>query len=420
MKVLYIVTAYDRRPGDGITPWLVETIRRLGDRGVEVEVLAPSYRGLESGFVEGVMVHRFRYAPARLETLTHDQTAPDRLRERPLYATLLPGYLGGSVLAARRLARSGAFDLVHVHWPLPHVVPGWAARRAGDVPLILTFHGVELTFARSAPVPFLVPLLRRAIRTADAVTANSSYTAGLIQRLHDRRVHIIPFGSTVQRPTGDQVTDGVSEAHGAESGHRSSPPSGGPFRLLFVGRLVERKGVHHLLDALTSVSPEVTLHVVGEGPMRAGLEARARELALDQRVHFHGFVDDRALARHYAMADAFVLPAVYDAKGDVEGLGVVLIEAASAGLPLIASDAGGIPDIVRDGRTGILVPPGDAGGLACAIEDLARDPERAADLGRAARRDVRERFAWPAIIRRLADLYESLADVPHADRGKST
>jgi glycosyltransferase involved in cell wall biosynthesis len=418
VKVLYIVTAYDRHPGDGITPWLVETIRRLGDRGIDVEVLAPSYRGQPGGTVEGVRVHRFRYAPARWEDLTHDQTAPDRIRDRPLYLGLVPGYLASASRAARRLVRRGDFDLVHVHWPLPHVVPGWAARAAAGIPLVITFHGVELTFARTAPVPFLVPFLRRAIRTADAVTANSTYTAGLIRRLHDRPVEIVPFGSTVGAVPAEARRDPPSRggADGSAGTPRASdgpvPEDDGSLRLLFVGRLVERKGVHYLLDALAALSdrPGIRLDVVGQGAMGPALESRAAELGLEDRVRFHGFVDDDELARRYAEADAFVLPAVFDAKGDVEGLGVVLIEAATFGLPLVASAAGGITDIVVDGETGLLVPPGDADALARALSALADDPARARALGRGAAEHVARTFSWDGIIDRLERVYRELKE----------
>ncbi|NIP82506.1 MAG: glycosyltransferase, partial [Gemmatimonadetes bacterium] len=268
MKVLYIVTAYDRHPGDGITPWLVQTLHRLHDRGVDAEVLAPAYRGLPGGRIDGIRVHRFRYAPERIEDLTHDQTAPDRVREHPAYLALVPPYLLAASRAAGRLARSGAFDLVHAHWPLPHVVPGWAARRAGGLPLILTFHGVEMTFARTSRIPFLEAFLRRAIRSADAVTANSSYTAGLIRELYDRPVDIVPFGTTL--PVTGPGAPGSGEPGGSGDG---------PTELLFVGRLVERKGVHVLLDALERLPARpVHLSVVGEGPLREGLEARARTL----------------------------------------------------------------------------------------------------------------------------------------------
>ncbi|MGH7480796.1 MAG: glycosyltransferase family 4 protein, partial [Longimicrobiales bacterium] len=199
MKVLYIVTAFPRSDDDLITPWLVETIHRLQAVGIDVEVLAPSYRGLDDQTVTDIRVHRFRYGPARWEDLTHDQTAPDRLRARPLYAALLPSYLTAGTAAAVRLARSGRFSLLHVHWPLPHAAFGLAARAASGLPLVLTFHGVELTWARRQ-LPFLHPLLRRAIRSADAVTANSSYTEAMIRALHERPVIRIPFGATIAPP----------------------------------------------------------------------------------------------------------------------------------------------------------------------------------------------------------------------------
>ncbi|MFW6330260.1 MAG: glycosyltransferase family 4 protein [Gemmatimonadota bacterium] len=395
MKVLYIVTAYDRHPGDGITPWLVETIRRLRSRRIEVEVLAPSYRGLESGRIEGVMVHRFRYAPAAVEDLTHDQTAPDRVRERPLYLGLLPGYVAAASLAARALVRGGTFDLVHVHWPLPHVVPGWAARAASGIPLVITFHGVEMTFARTAPIPFLESLLRRAIRTADAVTANSTYTAGLVRSVYDRPVEVVPFGSTVPVPEAAPPT-----------------PPAPPFRLLFVGRLVERKGVRYLLEAVRAARERVAvvLDVVGEGPLRVSLEARARELGLEEGVRFHGFVTAEELAGRYERCHAFVLPAVVDEKGDVEGLGVVLIEALAYGRPAIGSEAGGIVDVVRHRETGLRVPPADVPALTEAIVELATDPESAARLGRQGREYVQRHYGWDTVIERLDALYEGVRD----------
>src|SRR5690606_9478387 len=109
VKVLYVVSAYNRHPGDVITPWLVETIHRLRVAGVEVEVLAPAYRGLGSQVLDGVRVHRFRYAPRRWEDLTHDETAPDRVRHRPWYLGLVPGYTLAGMYAAQRLVQRDRF-----------------------------------------------------------------------------------------------------------------------------------------------------------------------------------------------------------------------------------------------------------------------------------------------------------------------
>lgn len=395
MRVLYVVTAYDRYAGEGITPWLVEAIRRLKVVGVDVEVLAPSYRGLQSADVGGVVVHRFRYAPTPFETLTHDQTAPDRIRERPWLVGLVPGYLLSGTHEARKLARNGRFDVVHVHWPLPHAMLGVAAKRAGRVPLVSTFHGVEIAWARRQ-LPFALPLLRRWIRQSDAVTANSSYTAALVRQVYDRPVDRIPFGAAVPVPgTGSSPASRTTED---------------PFQLLFVGRLVERKGIQHLLPAVASLRARyaVRLHVVGTGPMEGALRAQAQRLELGDIVQFHGFIDTASLSKRYAGAHAFVLPAVRDRKGDVEGLGVVLIEAGAYGLPLVASRAGGIVDVVREGETGLLVPPGDEQALEAALERLILDPALARRLGDGARAHVKAKFSWPAITEQLVALYRRL------------
>jgi glycosyltransferase involved in cell wall biosynthesis len=400
VRVLYIVTAYPRSSDDVITPWLIETIRRLSQVGVEVEVLAPAYRGLGGQVVEGVRVHRFRYAPARWESLTHDQTAPDRIRERPWYLGLVPAYLAAGTVAAARLGRSGRFDLVHAFWPLPHAVLGVAAKHAGRIPLVSTFFGVELTWLRSS-LGFLRPVLRRLIVACDAVTAISSYTAATLRELAPAaQPVVIPFGAAV------------------EVGRAAEPlprPASSPYTVLFVGRLVERKGVDVLLRALERLRPErdIRLRIVGDGPLRAQLEQRAREYGIAEVVHFLGLVPEAELAAQYAECDVFVLPAVVDAKGDTEGLGVVLLEALAHGKPVIASAVGGIPDIVMDGSTGQLVPPGDPGALATALRTYHDDPGLAARHAEAGRRHLEERFSWHGIIRRLVDLYgRTIASAP--------
>lgn len=396
MKVLYLVTAYPRDPGDVITPWLVETIRRLAARGVEVEVLAPAYRGLEDQVVDGVRVHRFRYAPRGWETLTHDQTAPDRIRERPWFLGLVPGYLAAGSRAAARVAREGGFDVLHAFWPIPQSVLGLHAKRKAGLPLVSTFFGVELTWMERQ-FPFLAPLLRRIVRGSDAVTAISRYTAGrLARQVPGVDPAIIPFGAAVDAPPEPPAYtwDGAR-----------------PFELLFVGRLVERKGVHLLLGALASLpaARRPVLHVVGDGPDRAKLEEQAARLGLGAGAAFHGFVPKEELQRRLSTCDAFVLPAVVDAKGDTEGLGVVLIEAMSYARPVIASAAGGIVDIVRDGRNGFLVPPGDAAALAGAVTRMMSDPSAARQLGLNGREDVEAGFSWDAIADRLAAIYRAVA-----------
>jgi glycosyltransferase involved in cell wall biosynthesis len=394
VRVLFTVTAFARDPNDVITPWLTETIERLRARGVEVEVLAPSYRGSDDHMIGETRVHRFHYAPAALETLTHDQTAPDRIREKPHYAALVPGYVAAGSLAAMRLARSGRFDVVHSFWPLPHGVFGLAARRAGNIPLVCTFFGVELRWLRRQ-MPFFAPLMRSIIRHSEAVTAISGHTAAEVHRLvPDAQVVLVPFGAAIAPDARTQTTS-------------SERAPGAPFRLLFVGRLVQRKGVEVLLDAIAALRGQraVELMIVGDGPLQDNLRERAARLGISDVVRFTGFVPAAELSRQFSECDAFVLPAVEDSKGDVEALGVVLIEALLHNRPVIASESGGIPEIVLHEQTGLLVPSGDVAALAAAIGRLGDDPALASRLAEQGRRHVMERFAWDTITSTLVDVY---------------
>ncbi|MEP7002566.1 MAG: glycosyltransferase family 4 protein, partial [bacterium] len=119
-RVLFIASAYPRYEGDIITPWLGATIAQLRDVQVDVDVLAPAYHGLADQTIDGVRVHRFRYAPAKWEMLSHDHPIPWQLSERPIRAALVPGYVTASAVAATRLTARHRFDVVHAFWPLPH------------------------------------------------------------------------------------------------------------------------------------------------------------------------------------------------------------------------------------------------------------------------------------------------------------
>jgi glycosyltransferase involved in cell wall biosynthesis len=392
MRILHVITAFPRSPDDVIVPWLVELLKRLRTAGYEVDVLTSSYRGAPDQVVSGIPVHRFRYFPRRWERLTHEEAAPDRLRRGFLYRVMAVCFVAAGMVAAWRLCRRQRYDVIHVHWPFPLALLGWAAQRARPAALVTTFYGVELRWVKTA-MPFLKGFLRWAVRRSDRVVAISSYTAEEVRQLVQVPIEVIPYTTSLPAP-----------APAPRAGLRAA---GAPFTVLFVGRLVERKGVSHLVDAVSLLRSrvDVRLVIVGDGAERARIEARVREQGLDGRVAVRGRVSEAELQAAYAAADAFVLPAVVDQRGDTEGLGVVLLEAMNHRVPVIASASGGIPDIVEDGVSGLLVPPGDAKALAAALERLARAPDLAGRLGDAGYRRLHERFSWDAITRRWAEVY---------------
>jgi len=394
MRILHVVTAFPRAPGDIIAPWLIELLRRQRAAGLDVEVFAPAYRGGGNTEFKGIPVHRFRYFPGRWEDLTHDQGTVDRVGRSMRYKLMAPFYVLAGMRAAWRLARRREFDIVHVHWPVPHALFGWAARRGsrGRTGLVTLWYGIELRWVKSR-LPWLKQFLKWALRTSDQVVAISSYTAREIAELVPVPVRVIPYG--------------LGFAESLPGGTAARRSTDGTFQILYVGNLIPRKGVRYLIDALHRLPSTIPakLLILGEGTDRAKLEAQVHELGLAGRVEMPGRVPEPDLHRAFHEASVLVLPSIVDQRGDTEGLGVVLLEALSYRVPVIGSAIGGITDIIGHGETGLLVPPEDPTAIAKAIERIATDPAFAKRLAEAGSRRVREQFGWEAIIAAWQECY---------------
>src|SRR5205809_5400572 len=238
MRVLHVVTAFPRAPGDIIAPWLIELLRRQRAAGLEVEVFAPAYRGGGNQELEGIPVYRFRYFPARWEDLTHDQGTVDRVGHSIRYQLMAPFYVLAGMRAAWRLARRRHIDIVHVHWPVPHALFGWAARRGGrGMPRLVTlWYGIELRWVKSR-LPWLKQFLKWALRASDEVVAISSYTGREIAELVHVPVRVIPYGLGFAEslPSGAAVP---------------SRAAAGTTRILYVGTLIPRNGAQSPIEAL--------------------------------------------------------------------------------------------------------------------------------------------------------------------------
>ena len=177
-----------------------------------------------------------------------------------------------------------------------------------------------------------------------------------------------------------------------------------PVRLLAVGRFQPKKGYLTLLEAVARVRAAVRLTVVGYGPLEAELRARAAALGLADRVRWTGALDQPAVRAHYRTSDVLVLASEIAPDGDRDGLPNVVVEALSQGLPVVATRAAAIPELVVDGVQGRLVPPGDREALAAAVDALARDPDARRRMGAAGIARVAEGWDLDTGADRLRDL----------------
>lgn len=422
-KVLVIGSVYPRFHEDAEVPWLRTSIAHLKKAGLDIQVLAPAYKGLKSHEIDGIKVNRFRYAPANWEMLTHEEGAPSKMASKPWLQLLAIPYIISGFFKCIKICRKFKPDIIHAHWPFPHAYIALGAAKLFRIPLVLNFHGAELLLIRKKK--WVKPLLKFAIGQAQAVFANSSFTASKIKALRDVTVEWSPYGTTLEtkderletREGGSlplaSATASATPSSGEVSPQRPSPhPVQGKFKILFVGRHIERKGICYLIEAAKYLPrDQFEIRIVGVGDLTEELKKLASESATPNsaEIIFTGKLSPEALANEYRTANVFTLPAIVDSKGDTEGLGVVLIEAMELGLPIVASNVGGIPDVVVDGVSGILVPEKDPQALASAYKRLATEPELVKQLLVGSRKRIAECFTWDGIIERQIAVYNKLA-----------
>jgi len=291
---------------------------------------------------------------------------------------------------------SGA-DLVHVHLgeDLAVLPVGAAAARLHRLPLVLTVHtSLRHTLAvsdlRSAVLKTLGGRIERwEERSAEAVLVITPRMARMLRSdgIDENRLHVIPPGVNLS------LFDGSFE----------DPFVGvGRPRVLFVGRLAPQKGVRNLVAAVGLLEdPSAQVLLVGDGPERPALEREAQRIGVGDRLHFVGFVAHDRLPAVLAHADLLVLPSLY------EELGTVLLEAMQAGLPIVASKTGGIPDVIENGVNGMLVAPGEPEALARAIDRLLADPGLTCQLSEGARERGKD-YDWEVLAGRVLAVYRGV------------
>jgi glycosyltransferase involved in cell wall biosynthesis len=378
---------------------LARALVRGGDR---VRVLVPSAAGVPAERVEeGVEVRAFRYAPRALEVVGYGRSLERDERLRAASALAAPLYLRGAGRALARELDGGQWDLVQGHWIVPNGLV--AARFAHRLPVAVALHGSDVFLAEKRLARAFVA---RALAKTSALTSCSPELARRVEKIgfeatgfDATRSRVIPYGVDVElfRPGAE------GRARWRE---RLGVPADAPL-VLGVGRMVTKKGFHHLAAIVPTLLERArSSHVVLAGGGDRLEELRAATAPWRARVHLPGPVLHDELPDLYRAADLFVLPAVHDESGNVDGLPNVVLEAMASGLPVVASAISGIPLAVADGENGRLVPEGDHAALLAALEDLLASPVHRAALGAAGRRRAERELTWDAVAARYREAYE--------------
>lgn len=394
-RILVLTSTFPRWPGDTEPPFVYQLCRRLRD-DCNITVLAPHAPGAKRHEqLDGITVHRFRYAPAALEHLAYEGGIPAKLKQSAALWMLVPVFLFAQLWATLNLIRSIRPDVVHAHWLIPQGLIAVLAKSFGrhKPRILMTAHGADL-FAFEGRLGRL--LKRKALMGADHVSVVSKEMADKVRGLG------VPENTITIAPMGTDLVDAFVPGNAM-----TRAPV-----LVFAGRLVEKKGVADLLKAMPRVLrhvPETRLLIVGDGPLHQQLVSIAKQLGILAAVDFLGRKAPAEMPAIYRRARLAVLPFRIASDGDQEGLGLVAVEAMGCGLPVIVGDVPAIHDVVTHSDTGWIVPSGAPDVLADAIVRLLANQGLASQIATAARLYVTQNFDWSVSAGRYNKILQRLS-----------
>ncbi len=391
--ILVVTSTFPRWKNDTEPTFVFDLCRYLQRRGLNVDVLAPHADGAEHHeILDGINVHRYSYFISGMQSLTHSGGILANLKNNPWCYFQVPFLMLFQMIALYKILKSGKHQFVHAHWLIPQglicaMVSSLLGSRAPV--LVCTSHGGDI-----------YTLDNLVFRKIKQWTIHQSNWFCVVSQAMKRKA--IELGINEQKisimPMGVDLTNKFRPVQGVVRMDN---------RLIFVGRLVEKKGVVYLLEAMTSVVsvfPEVHLDIVGDGPLRADLEKRAEELGLSTSVKFLGSREHEQLPNLYTAASIAIVPSIIASSGDQEGLGLVIIEAMGCECAVIASSLDAIRDVI-DEDTGCLVTPADATVLADKIIFLLSNREYRIQIAGRGRSKVLSEFDWEISGERYFQLF---------------
>src|SRR3954449_12141325 len=377
---------YPQHANDTQATYVHDINRHLVRRGHSVTVVTPGDRSLaRSDMFDGVKIVRF---PLELPPdLTYGRVAQSRVSWLGKFArvVVMAHYMEAQHRAIITEADERKASVIHAHWAIPTGPSAVMAARKLHVPSVITMHGGDVYVNPEQGYDFptrwyVRPPLRWTLRHAGALTAITE----------DCRQHALRAGAPAERIrlvfNGTDLRRFTPRENGNGADSRFGP------NMVFACRqLFPRKGIRFLLEAAAELKPQfpdLKIVLAGDGFERPELVQLAADLGIAQDVTFLGWVPNAELPPYYRAAAVSVIPSLE------EGFGIPAAEAMGCEVPVVASDAGGLPEVVEDGVTGLVVPRGDVPALASAIGSLLDDPERRRRMGAAGRRRAVEYFDW--------------------------
>jgi len=306
-----------------------------------------------------------------------------------------PPYDLALAVRMHEVVREHGLDLLHCHYAIPHATSAWITKQMlkeekRDIKVVTTLHGTDITIVGQDPS--FHSITKFSIEKSDALTAVSKYL---------QRETLNAFGCTACRidVIPNFIDPKVYDRSRYDGPGMRAQFDGNRRVLMHISNFRPVKRVPDIIATFAAVNRKVesVLVMVGDGPERHAAEQQARQLGIDKSVHFLGKIE--SVAPLLAAADLFLLPS------NAESFGLSALEALASGTPVVGTNVGGLPEVVRDGETGVLCGVGDVAGMSNAAIELLRDSKKWEAMSRAATADARERFAMDDVVEEYEAMY---------------
>ena len=389
--VLVLASTYPRWANDHEPGFIHELCKRLISQ-FNVIALVPDAKDADTnGFLDGVEVIRYRYAPRKLQTLVNNGGIVNNLKTFWWKWFLVPGFLLCQYFMTRKILSERKIDIIHAHWLMPQGWIAYSLSKQFNIPFVVTSHGGDL-FGLQGNI--LTKVKKQVAEDATGMTVVSHAMKDYLEKIsiQPKILKVIPMGVDLQ--------------------HRFTPKSDiqrHKNELLFVGRLVPKKGLNFLLDALVILvrtHPELLLKIVGFGPEEKNLKEQMQQLKLEKNVKFLGALSQGKLPDLYRQTSLFVAPFVRADNGDQEGLPVALMEAIGCGCPAVVGHVAGIEDLLGEDIKHIAVNPHNKQELIAAISAALDEPIFATERAIRIRQNAIKIIDWESVALAYAKVLE--------------
>ena len=399
-KLLIITSTFPRWQNDTDPPFVFELAKRLTDV-FDIKVLAPHYPGafINETFA-GLEIHRFRYFFKKLEILAGSQGILPTLKKNKLFYLLVPFFILAEFFALLKLIKKTKPHIIHAHWILPQGFVTSLAHKITGIPYVITTHGGDIYGLQGK---FASALKGFSLKNAKMVTVVSKDIQKTIKQKFGDDIHtkVLPMGVDSDLFHPDNKNPQLREQYGIK----------GPF-LLYVGRLSEKKGIKYLIEAMQQIieqNPEAKLLIIGTGEEGNNLQLLSEKLGLTENVIFADAVPNKDLPPYFASSDIFIGPSIKTADGDTEGFGLTFVEAGMSGCYVIATDVGGIGDIIEHEKTGFMVKEKNSNAIAVVLLKILEDQENLISMKKNTRERMIKLFDWKPITDQYAEILKNNA-----------